>query len=46
MPDEIAKSVLFLADNTYSGFITGQAFNIDGGYTAGQVYTTFDGQKQ
>ncbi len=40
-PDEIAKSVLYLADDEFAGFITGQAVTIDGGYTAGQVYKTW-----
>lgn len=40
-PEEIAQSVLFFADNAAAGFITGQAFYIDGGYTAGQTFTTF-----
>jgi NAD(P)-dependent dehydrogenase (short-subunit alcohol dehydrogenase family) len=33
-PDEIAKSVLFLAADT-SSFITGQIVTVDGGKTAG-----------
>ena len=33
-PDEIAASVMFLATNTRSSFITGQALTIDGGATA------------
>ena len=33
-PDEIAQSVLFLADNERASFITGQALVVDGGATA------------
>jgi len=33
-PAEIAKSILFLADNAQSGFITGQSLAVDGGATA------------
>ena len=33
-PEEIAQSILFLADNKRSSFITGQSFIIDGGATA------------
>jgi len=33
-PEEIAQSVLFLADNDRSSFMTGQALIIDGGATA------------
>lgn len=31
--EEIAPSVLFLADNTMSSFITGAVLPVDGGYT-------------
>jgi NAD(P)-dependent dehydrogenase (short-subunit alcohol dehydrogenase family) len=41
-PNEIAKSVLYLANNEYSGYITGQSIYIDGGYTSGQVFTSFN----
>jgi NAD(P)-dependent dehydrogenase (short-subunit alcohol dehydrogenase family) len=33
-PEEIAHSIYFLADNTQSSFITGQALIVDGGATA------------
>lgn len=33
-PEEIAKSIYFLADNTQSSFMTGQALIVDGGATA------------
>ncbi len=33
-PDEIGKSILFLADNSLSSFMTGQAMVVDGGATA------------
>lgn len=33
-PEEIARAVYFLADNTQSSFVTGQALIIDGGATA------------
>lgn len=33
-PDEIAQAVLFLADNSRSSFITGEALVVDGGATA------------
>ena len=33
-PDEIAQMVYFLADSSFSGFITGQGFIVDGGATA------------
>jgi NAD(P)-dependent dehydrogenase (short-subunit alcohol dehydrogenase family) len=33
MPDDIARAVLFLADPTQSGFIDGEAFAVDGGWT-------------
>lgn len=33
-PEEIAESIIFLADRTRSSFITGQAIVIDGGATA------------
>lgn len=40
-PAEIAEAVLMLADNVKSGYITGQALYVDGGYTAGQTFATF-----
>ena len=40
-PDEVASAVLFLADKESSRFITGHALYIDGGYSAGQYYSTF-----
>lgn len=33
-PEEIARSIYFLADNTQSSFMTGQAMIVDGGATA------------
>jgi NAD(P)-dependent dehydrogenase (short-subunit alcohol dehydrogenase family) len=33
-PDEIASVIYFLADNTQSSFMTGQAVVVDGGATA------------
>jgi NAD(P)-dependent dehydrogenase (short-subunit alcohol dehydrogenase family) len=33
-PEEIARTIYFLADNTQSSFITGQALIADGGATA------------
>jgi len=33
-PEEIAETILFLADNKRSSFITGQALTVDGGATA------------
>lgn len=33
-PDEIARAIYFLADNTQSSFMTGQALIVDGGATA------------
>ena len=33
-PDEIARSILFLADGEQSGFITGEGLVVDGGATA------------
>lgn len=33
-PDEIARSILFLADEVQSGFITGEGLVVDGGATA------------
>jgi NAD(P)-dependent dehydrogenase (short-subunit alcohol dehydrogenase family) len=33
-PEEIARTILFLADNDQSSFITGQALIVDGGATA------------
>jgi NAD(P)-dependent dehydrogenase (short-subunit alcohol dehydrogenase family) len=33
-PDEIAHAIYFLADNTQSSFMTGQALIVDGGATA------------
>jgi glucose 1-dehydrogenase len=33
-PDEIASAIYFLADNTQSSFMTGQAMVVDGGATA------------
>jgi NAD(P)-dependent dehydrogenase (short-subunit alcohol dehydrogenase family) len=33
-PEEIARSIYFLADSTQSSFITGQALIVDGGATA------------
>jgi NAD(P)-dependent dehydrogenase (short-subunit alcohol dehydrogenase family) len=36
-PEEVARLVLFLAGED-SGFITGEDFVIDGGFTAGAAY--------
>jgi glucose 1-dehydrogenase len=33
-PEELAHAIYFLADNTQSSFITGQALVVDGGATA------------
>ena len=33
-PEEIAHAIYFLADNTQSSFMTGQAMIVDGGATA------------
>ena len=33
-PEEIARAIYFLADNTQSSFMTGQAMIVDGGATA------------
>jgi len=33
-PEEIARSILFLADEEQSGFITGEGLVVDGGATA------------
>jgi NAD(P)-dependent dehydrogenase (short-subunit alcohol dehydrogenase family) len=33
-PDDIARAIAFLADDSQSGFINGQALAIDGGWTA------------
>ncbi|KAL4485086.1 hypothetical protein ABPG72_014606 [Tetrahymena utriculariae] len=37
-PDDIANACLFLADDSKSGFITGQKFVIDGGMTVKMIY--------
>ena len=37
-PEDIAQAVLFLADTSKAGFITGQELTIDGGVTAKLVY--------
>jgi NAD(P)-dependent dehydrogenase (short-subunit alcohol dehydrogenase family) len=34
LPEEIAHAIYFLADNTQSSFMTGQAMIVDGGATA------------
>jgi NAD(P)-dependent dehydrogenase (short-subunit alcohol dehydrogenase family) len=34
-PDEIARAILFLADET-NGFITGTILTVDGGWTIGK----------
>ena len=33
-PEEIGRAILFLADDTQSPFMTGQALVVDGGATA------------
>ncbi len=33
MPDDISRAILFLADDSQSGFINGQALAVDGGWT-------------
>ncbi|WP_206922345.1 SDR family NAD(P)-dependent oxidoreductase [Alicyclobacillus suci] len=43
-PDEIAEAVLNFADATTSAYTTGQALFVDGGYTAGQTFATFQEQ--
>lgn len=45
-PREIARAVLYFADEDTSGYTTGQALYVDGGYTAGQTYTTFQEQME
>lgn len=37
-PEDIAEAVLFLADSSKAGFITGQELSICGGVTAKLVY--------
>lgn len=37
-PEDVAEMVLFLADGSRSGFITGQEFVVDGGVTKKMVY--------
>lgn len=37
---EIAEAVMFLADNNKAAFITGHVMFVDGGYTAGKLYST------
>ena len=43
-PEEIAHAIYFLADETQSSFMTGQALIVDGGATAAQYneYTDYD----
>jgi len=36
-PDEIASTVLFLADNAMSSYITGTNISVDGGYTGSPI---------
>ena len=33
-PDELSGTLLFLCDDTYSGFITGVNIPVDGGFNA------------
>jgi NAD(P)-dependent dehydrogenase (short-subunit alcohol dehydrogenase family) len=33
-PDDIARAILFLADEKQSGFVNGHALVVDGGWTA------------
>ena len=42
-PEEIAPSVLFLADNTMSSFITGVVLPVDGGYTGSPLIAPASG---
>lgn len=42
LPEEIAKTVIYLANSEYSGYITGQSIYVDGGYTSGQVFASFN----
>lgn len=45
-PREIARAVLYFADSGASGYTTGQELYVDGGYTAGQVFSTFSRQME
>ncbi|GGE45124.1 hypothetical protein GCM10011391_24970 [Pullulanibacillus camelliae] len=42
LPKEIANGVLYFADATEAGYIIGQELYSDGGYTAGQLFSTFE----
>ncbi|ATY84558.1 hypothetical protein CVV65_06020 [Kyrpidia spormannii] len=45
-PGEIANVVRMLADDAVCGYVTGQALFVDGGYTAGQTFPSFQLQMQ
>lgn len=44
--DEIAKCVMYLADEQSSSYMTGQTIYIDGGYTAGKTFSSFKQNQQ
>jgi NAD(P)-dependent dehydrogenase (short-subunit alcohol dehydrogenase family) len=39
-PQDVARAVAFLADNEASGFVTGQALGVDGGWYADGSWTS------
>ncbi len=46
MPDDIARAVLFVADPTQSGFIDGEAFAVDGGWTVDSTWQSLRMRKR